>query len=427
MHLSRVVAVTVFATSLTVASPAAAADETCHGKVATVVGGSSEYEEVDGTDWDDVIVTHGNAVQAGAGNDTICVVPGEYYVYAFDVDAGEGDDVVDTTGLSALQDRTRVVLGLGADTFTGGAARDSVNPGSLASIVDADVDHVSTGRGRDGVGTGHAGDVSDDDIDLGRGNDFARLEAGHPDRTLDGGPGKNSLELPLPSAGHWHVDDQADQLSVDGTVVSRWSDFNVTFVYGPAPDDGTYVRYTGGAGPDVVQINERVERADLGTGDDALTAGHLAGPVNGGPGQDGLIVINTTVDLDVAAQRVSTTSHDGDTVEAELSAFESYVASGARVRVTGSDGPDVLSYTGCKRTVVRGGPGDDVLTTFQYSRSFSCTRRTHYRVSGGPGDDVLVGSRYRDHLDGGPGYDEIRGRAARDWCRGEVVRNCERP
>jgi Ca2+-binding RTX toxin-like protein len=74
---------------LPLAAPAQAAAETCQGKEATIV---KKTGTVVGTDGDDVIV--GGAytiVQAGAGNDTVCVTGGK-------VDGGTGVDSIEMVG-----------------------------------------------------------------------------------------------------------------------------------------------------------------------------------------------------------------------------------------------------------------------------------------------------------------------------------------
>ena len=82
---------------------------------------------------------------------------------ATSVDAGEGNDSVDTSTLPAGATVT-TTLGAGDDTYTGGAASDQVSTGAGA-------DTVTTGAGDDGVGSGIAGQPNGDKLDLGVGDD----------------------------------------------------------------------------------------------------------------------------------------------------------------------------------------------------------------------------------------------------------------
>ena len=116
------------ATLLTAPGAYAAAATSCQGKTVTI-DGSAGAGVVTGTPGDDVIAAvQGSAVTALAGNDTICVLPGTA-TNATTVDAGAGNDSVDT---STLPTGTTVIATLGADddSYTGGAAADQVTSGT---------------------------------------------------------------------------------------------------------------------------------------------------------------------------------------------------------------------------------------------------------------------------------------------------------
>ena len=413
MRTSRILPLTLLAVALVV-PPAHAAQETCRGQAATIVG--EPGETVTGTEGDDVIVTNSAyETDAGAGADTICVTGG----YAYLVDAGDGDDVVDTTAFQRLHDQARVVLGTGADTFVGGPGRDTVTTGT--DLVDAETDRVTTGRGHDYVFTGQRLLADQDDVDLGRGNDHLFLASDHNDGSLDGGPAKNDVSLDL-SAGTWVVDDEADELRQAGTVVSRWTALGVARVDGKR---GVDVRYVGSGGDDYLSLGVDLRGADLGAGDDLLLfslGGTVTRRIAGGPGHDSLNVFaQTSVDLDLRRHRLAR-STDGDGYR--LSGLEYYRTAADRVRMIGGPGGDEFGYDGC--TVhVRGNGGDDHLH-WVYGNG-GCGDRTRFRVLGGRGDDRLRGGWYRDHLDGGRGTDLARGRGDVDWCRAETVSGCEEP
>lgn len=120
------------------ATGASAAEETCQGRTATIVG--TPDGRLVGTPGDDVIVSYGDyTVDAGDGDDLICLRPivGGLVV---EVDAGAGDDSVVSEG---DQNHTWTDLGPGRDSFVGGGGEDRVE----ASFDDA----VVADRGDDFV------------------------------------------------------------------------------------------------------------------------------------------------------------------------------------------------------------------------------------------------------------------------------------
>ncbi|QIG44914.1 calcium-binding protein [Nocardioides anomalus] len=160
-------------------SPAHAAT-TCRDQAATI---EASEGTVEGTPGPDVIVVTGTntKVLAGEGDDTICVVGGAGVV---GVDAGPGNDVVDTTAAGVPTD---TVLGPGADTFTGGPQSDTVR-----SSGDAATDTVATGAGRDTFTTYANGPVV---VDLGPDDDILSFNAtaGTAGSQLDLGDGSDLL------------------------------------------------------------------------------------------------------------------------------------------------------------------------------------------------------------------------------------------
>ena len=131
MHLTRsstallAVAPTLalVASSLTAPVPASAERaRTCQGATATMVGGPG-IATVQGTPGDDVIVSNGSDVEAGAGDDLICLTGG-----TVSVKGGEGDDQV--TLAPGGQGRSTSIGGSGRDTITmirpGGVPRGAV-------------------------------------------------------------------------------------------------------------------------------------------------------------------------------------------------------------------------------------------------------------------------------------------------------------
>jgi Ca2+-binding RTX toxin-like protein len=126
-------------------APVAHAAATCQGQPATIEASTGT---VAGTSGDDVIVVSDDAfrVEAKEGDDLVCVAGNTEFpddLTWLAIDAGPGDDFVDTTSAGAKSDST---LGAGSDTFVGGPFDDRVRIGTVAP---GDTDEVSTGAGDD--------------------------------------------------------------------------------------------------------------------------------------------------------------------------------------------------------------------------------------------------------------------------------------
>jgi Ca2+-binding RTX toxin-like protein len=124
---------------MTPSAGANAAEETCQGRTATIVG--TPLGRVVGTPGDDVIVTYGDySVDAGDGDDLICIRP-VVGGLVIEVDAGAGDDSVVSEGElnNAFAD-----LGPGRDAYVGGGGEDRIEASLDDTIVaDAGDDFVN--------------------------------------------------------------------------------------------------------------------------------------------------------------------------------------------------------------------------------------------------------------------------------------------
>ena len=103
---------------------ASAAGETCRGEAATIVGTDRTLV---GTEGRDVIVTGKSYdVKSLGGDDLVCVVPDGTGTNVLHVEAGAGNDVVDTTSASLEGYYVETLLQTGTDTLEGGPAGDWV-------------------------------------------------------------------------------------------------------------------------------------------------------------------------------------------------------------------------------------------------------------------------------------------------------------
>lgn len=411
---------------LTPATAATAAGETCRGEAATIVGTGPT---VTGTEGRDVIVTaSAGVVDALGGDDLICVTGPGGSSNLLSVDAGAGDDVVDTTALAAGFYVT-TVLGTGADTFAGGPASDTVYAGEKAITggggysfgADTEKDTIETGEGDDTAWTGAAGTPNRDVVRLGVGTDRLYLGAANAtsEAVLDGGEGLDGLRL-TGGAGDLTLDmARGTFTSPQGTAAFTAFDFTSLEV-----GTGT-VTYRGTEGDDEVELRptDGVPTLDVttGGGDDDVTiepatAIGTGSRIDTGAGTDTLVAATDTgrLSLDLATQRFGVGG-----VDAVAVGLEDAFLMASQVVMNGDDGDNQLRWNGCDATL-RGGLGDDYLG-WQFdgifeSYTFDCTGEVS--MNGGDGRDTLRGSNKGDLLIGGRGHDTIEGRGGDDRIRG---------
>jgi Ca2+-binding RTX toxin-like protein len=192
----------------------APAQPTCMGKPATIVGGV-------GTPGDDVIVASGDVaeVEAGAGDDLICVVD-NVADDGVSIDAGPGDDSILVEQFTTW---VHAALGAGADRYIGGPSHDDVRAGWPG---DQSRDYVRTRGGQDDLVL-DAGRV---DADLGRDDDvIALVGADHGRGRLDGGRGVNTVFTSESIPDARIIDDLRADLSAHVLVVNH-ARYNLTAV-----------------------------------------------------------------------------------------------------------------------------------------------------------------------------------------------------
>lgn len=213
---------------------AEAAPPTCQGRPVTVEGAI-------GTEGDDVMLAPLNAwegVEGRGGNDTICLVDGPDRGSRdpmFFADAGPGDDSVSFEGTYYAS----VVLGAGADRFTGNDTGTTVYTGAYDSSLqtnryfgqaDTETDVVTTGGGRDTVYTGDTAGFSANPDRVATGGSSVDTDtvfyAGRmtPEGELDNGESRDLLFLvDTWGPGELAIDNVAGRAEVSGTEVLRWT------------------------------------------------------------------------------------------------------------------------------------------------------------------------------------------------------------
>ena len=401
---------------------AATAAETCRGEAATIVGTGPTLT---GTEGRDVIVSGpATSVFALGGNDLICVTGSG----SPSVDAGTGDDVVDTTGIASAAGVT-TVLGAGADTFVGGRSEDAVHAGHRSDSStnapdpgsDSEADRVDTGEGDDAVFTGSAGAANHDVVTLGTGTDylFVGSSAVAADAVLDGADGVDALRL---ATGDSDVSLDLELGTLTTSLgASRLTSFESTNLL-----TGTgRITYQGTAGNDHLEVHPQSGPTPLdiatAAGQDEIVvepADIAAGSrINGGEGRNGLVAPSRTgsMALDLE-QGVLVVDGRSSTVAGLQDAF----LMAPEVTMVGNDRGNNLTFAGC-RGDLRGGAGRDRLrNAYDYYYefyTFDCRARTV--MVGGPAADHLRGGQGGDRLFGGSGSDEINGRGGNDRILGD--------
>ncbi len=408
---------TLLAAALLIAPGAqAAAATTCQGKTVTIDG--TGMATVTGTPGDDVIVASvGANVTALAGDDTICVLPGTATTPTT-IDAGDGDDSVDTTGLAATSTVT-TMLGAGKNTYTGGPGTDRVTSGGAAS---PNSDKIDLGLGDD-VLNWHGTQAAGGSVELGAG-----------DNTLtdsDGGVvAINAVTRKVERAGalalQWNgtatnyvVDSTATSVAFTGTNAAE------TFVL---RDPAT------GATPTKVAV-------DMAAGDDTVTirSNVLDGSTwIGGDGSDLFQVAYNYGELllDLRSGQFETGEPDV-TPDQSVKGFENVDAVTASMTVKGTSYDNVLNLQGCELRVA-GRAGADTISygvEIENAPALTCATtkmvarggKDKDHITGTPGNDRLFGNKGEDTIDamagndvvfGGDDNDRIRGGDGNDTVRG---------
>ena len=427
--LALVAALGLTSLSPVVATPAGAADDTCHGVAATLVG--SPGAALTGTPGADVVVTNGAAsVDTGDGDDVVCTTgtPATASGLGVTVDVGAGDDTVDTSA-EGPRPGIGTTLGDGDDTFVGGRADDSVD------ARDEGHDSVRTGGGNDSVSTGSSEGVDDDLVDAGASGDHL-LVGGRitPTSHISGGGGRDDLYVNVLDAGRWVFDNRGRQVRHDGATAWRWAGVE-RFFFAQTKTVGR-ISFIGGPGDELLYVaTSAFAGARLGGGnDDVLLASPRRLPgtpaIRAGAGRDRLQVLPygtqppvPHAELDLGSGSLRYVDRKGRRTSVLVTGFEGADAHAHSVRITGSTGDDVLTAWACD-VQVNGGDGNDRLGTLSEDKCASGTRRALF---GGPGHDRLSGSFHADLLVGGPGVDRADGYDGRDRCEAETERRCELP
>ena len=424
--MSRLAVLLLTSPFVVLGSPTAyAADLTCHGVPATIVG--TPGGTVEGTGGDDVVVTDGASLtRTLAGDDLVCVTGVEQVGIV--VKTGNGDDLVDTT---AVAWSVHVGLGPGIDSFLGGSGEDRVDVGGGEEGPET----ISTGGGADFVQTGRNGQPMNEVVDTGPGADLLTLRGLPGTGSFAAGDDrKDLLQLTDRTRADWVVDDKGGAL-VSGAARMPATGFDWFELAGLS---WSSLRFIGGPEPERVNVSKLPSpnpdgpvRVSLGGGGDQLTVGPLlTGPYNGGAARDDHLEImgdprtsltrgSVSVDLDAGLSSVN------GAVSSKTTSFAHVVLSDFdRSVVQGNAARNYVTIFGCRATVHGGASGDMVLFTSTRSRCGNSSESQSLTAYGDDGPDYLLGGPGDDFLMGGRGKDTVKGRGGADICSGENVSSC---
>jgi len=371
-----------------------------HGRAAassTLIGGRGNdrltggraADLLEGGNGNDTLSGGGGAdlLRGGGGNDRI--------IYAADATlaGGSGADTLVVTKRATLDlsaaDPNGAVPGLvsGFENIDGSASRTSLVLTGLASAASS----LLGGSGADTLTGGSADDYlagngGDDILRGGAGKDRLLYQT---EGTLDGGAGTDLLVVTRHASLDLRLADQNGGSSglirrFEGVDASAASDRIIAYgltsgstLMGGSGND----LLVGGNGSDVLAGGGGNDTLRGGGGKDRITY-QAAGTLDGGAGQDTLVITGTTA----LVLTLSNKDQNGTTA-GTVRGFESVDASAARGRLTAS-----LTTDG---GVLKGGAASDRLAG----------NKGRDTLSGGAGNDLLIGGKGTDRLTGGEGAD----------------------
>ncbi|WP_185995491.1 hypothetical protein [Nocardioides campestrisoli] len=417
------------------AAAGSAAGKTCRGLPVTI---HAVDRNVQGTEGPDVVLLEYTRVRWGnvetfGGDDVLCIradAPRDdvSITKSLQIDMGPGDDVVDSTQAPGRD--LLVTLGAGSDRFEGGSARNAVSAGDWdggeSGHIDAESDVLIGGAGEDLFHSGAAGQPNGDRVDLGAGQDRLEFEGFRTaGGSVSGGRGRDTLLLEATGV-QATLDNRTGRFTEDGRTTAAYDGFD-DFVVHPATGSRD-LTFLGTAADEHLYTYDVRVTARLGGGDDSVEIYEMTpGTVlDGGPGRD---LITTTgvsygkVDLDLRSGRFRGETAEETTYRARAARFEDASVTSYRVRLTGTDRPNLLTVSACHGSA-RGLGGNDKLVVKDFGRLGPSHECKGSALFGGPGNDVLQGGLRADRLIGGPGHDRVLGRRGKDTCSAEVRKRC---
>lgn len=373
---------------LAVASPAVAAQPTCFGVPATIVG-SAKGTAIHGTKGDDVIYA-GNGddrVYGEGGNDLICGGYGADTLYG-----GAGNDWL-AGGPGKKVGHTRIV----GDVLFDDAGDDFFSPGYDGRYPAKTPDRISFYYAPNAVTINtatHTATGNGSDSWLG---DNAEIYGSRHDDTFIGGPANDRF---MGGAGH-------DTMAGNGGDDVLKDDY-------PRKPDGEWDTLDGGAGNDQVYSEGGADRLTGGDGNDWIaTYGHRGVRLDAGAGDDTVYQsLDATTDQSVVGGTGADQVHLF--VDMRKDSWPRLVVHQDSGTAAWAGQTSGFPFSGVDDLDVHGFP-----LSF-YGGSLDETVRSDgmwaFRAWGGPGNDIFFGAISSDQYDGGPGSDRVTTGGGNDVC-----------
>jgi Ca2+-binding RTX toxin-like protein len=342
---------------------AAEAAATCGGQPVTITASAGPVQGTDGDDVIDATAAQATVINAGAGNDIICLGDG----LANLVIGGDGVDTISyehtTTIMVAELDGREGIVDAGAvtriprsltripDPLPGGLPPASEIKGGVDVLLDIE---IFIGSPQDDIIIGRL--IESDIIHGGAGDDIIIGLFG--DDVLHGGPGNDLI-----------FGDGIDEVVYDPIREQQIGPFTKPSF--ATDDDVLY----GGDGHD--GLNDETGKNEFygGAGNDAISGGWNDDIIDGGPGVDVVSFTGRPVTLDLNITAPQNTGHGMDTVRN----IEDVLGSEFDDFIIGTFGPNII----------RGQGGNDTL----YGRPFPSVSTVWDTIDGGAGDDTCFGVR----------------------------------
>ena len=350
------------------------------------ISGSSGANVITGGSGDDQIDGAGGAdtIDAGAGNDTV-----NYYSTATSISGGSG------TNTLILLNNVTVNLG-NVDQTTG----DTVNVSNFQNVTAQNLagpalltgssaaNNITGSSGNDTIDGGGGADV----INAGNGNDTVTYRG--TETSIDGGAGTDTLVLAA-AGGITTVDLSviagSDQTTGDSVSVVNFENINAGVLTSAVTIVGSSSanNITAGSGDDIIQGNAGADVIDAGAGNDTVDYWGTEVSIDGGTGNNTLIVRSvsgiSSVNLSATA---GTDITGGDSVTVKNFQNLDSSAVGNALTVTGSSAANSI-ITGGGVDTIDGGGGADIINAGG-GNDVVTYRGTEVSIDGGAGTDTLV-------------------------------------
>ncbi|WP_407156418.1 hypothetical protein [Bradyrhizobium sp. STM 3557] len=349
---------------------------------AVTLTGSSSVNAITGGSGDDTIDGAGGAdvINAGGGNDSVT-----YRGTESSIDGGAGSD---TLTFAAAGSVSAINLTAG-DQTTGDSVAvanfENVNASIFTTALmvtgSSSANTITTGSGNDTIDGGGGLDM----IAAGAGNDSVSYYGA--ETSIDGGTGTNTLLLKAAVTVNLG---NTDVTSGDAVNVTSFQNVDASALSSAVTLTGSSSAntITGGAGADTIDGAGGLDVISAGGGDDSVTYHGTESSIDGGAGNDTLVLAAaggmTAVNFSVAAGSDQTTS---DSVG--VTNFEHLDASSVNsaLTVTGSSSANTIT-TGSGNDVIDGNGGADT-------------------IHAGAGDDTVTYHGTESVIDGGTGTNTL--------------------